>query len=238
MNNCALPNCYPASYDINEGFDDVPAPINNRNEVQNVDPKELARTYANYGLASSHSAQKSADAPRCGIPGKQDPRLFEEDQEAGPEENKFYSSWVNFSEKNLPGPALEPSLVLTQGTAFHNYPQTAPPLQRGDAKASAKALLQKCPDGYNDVKMGSACQSKDDFFFKDGYMNENFENAKPTPTTKRHSVAEEKDWKRRSFSEDGEKKHKHTLIPGIPNIYLYIGIGIFLILILIYYNFM
>jgi hypothetical protein len=185
-------------------------------EVQNVDPRELARTYANYGLASSHSAEKSADAPRCGIPGKQDPRLFEEDQEAGP--------------------TLEGSLVLTQGKAFQDYPQTAPPLQRGDAKASAKALLQKCPDGYKDVKMGSACQSKDDFFFKDGYMNENFENAKSTPTTKRHSVAEEKDWKRYSL----EEKPKHTLIPGISNIYLYIGIGIILILILIfiYYNFM
>lgn len=216
MNNCALPNCYPASYDINEGFDDVPAPINNMNEVQNVDPRELARTYANYGLASSHSAEKSADAPRCGIPGKQDYRLFEEDQEAGP--------------------ALEPSLVLTQGNAFQDYPQTAPPLQRGDAKASAKALLQKCPEGYNDVKMGSACQSKDDFFFKDGYMNENFENTKPTPTTKRHIRGEEKDWKSRSFAEGGEKERKHerTLIPGIPNIYLYIGIGVFFILILFF----
>jgi len=219
MNNCSLPNCYPASYDINEGFDDVPAPIDYMKEVQNVDPRELARTYANYGLASSHSAEKSADAPRCGIPAKQHPMLFEQDQEAGP--------------------TLEPSLVLTQGNAFQDYPQTAPPLQRGDAKESAKVLLQKCPDGYNDVKMGSACQSKDDFFFKDGYMNENFENTKSTPTTKRHSVAEEKNWKRRSHSEGEEKEHKHTLIPGIPNIYLYIGIGIVLILIFIfiYYNF-
>ena len=219
MNNCALPNCYPASYDINEGFDDVPAPINNMNEVQNVDPRELARTYANYGLASSHSAEKSANASRCDIPGKQDPRLFEEDLDAGP--------------------ALEPSLVLTQGKAFQDYPQTAPPLQRGDAKASAKALLQKCPEGYNDVKMGSACQSKDDFFFKDGYMNENFENTKSTPTTKRHSVSEEKDWKRRSFAEGGEneREHKHTLIPGIPNIYLYIGIILIFILFLIYRSF-
>ena len=213
MNNCALPNCYPVSYDINEGFNDVPAPIDYMKEVQNVDPRELARTYANYELASSYSAEKSANAPRCDIPGKQDPRLFEEDQDAGP--------------------ALEPSLVLTQGTAFHTYPQTAPPLQRGDAKASAKALLQKCPDGYKDVKMGSACQSKNDFFFKDGYMNENFENAKPTPTTKRHSVAEEKDWKLRIHPEEKEKKHENTLIPGIPNIYLYIGFGFGIILILI-----
>ena len=212
MNNCSLPNCYPASYDINEGFDDVPAPIDYMKEVQNVDPRELARTYANYGLASSHSAEKSADAPRCGIPAKQHPMLFEQDQDAGP--------------------ALEPSLVLTQGNAFQDYPQTAPPLQRGNARESANALLQKCPDGYKDVKMGSACQSKDDFFFKDGYMNENFENAKSTPTTKRHSIAEEKNWKRRSFSEDKEKEHR--LISGIPNIYLYIGIGIFLILILFF----
>ena len=217
MNNCALPNCYPASYDINEGFDDVPAPINNINEVQNVDPRELARTYANYGLASSHSAEKSANASRCDIPGKQDPRLFEEDLDAGP--------------------ALEPSLVLTQGKAFQDYPQTAPPLQRGDAKASAKVLLQKCPEGYNDVKMGSACQSKNDFFFKDGYMNENFENAKPTSTTKRHSVSEEKDWKRRSHSEEDEREHKHTLIPGIPDIYLYIGIILIFILFFIYRSF-
>jgi len=215
MNNCALPNCYPVSYDINEDFDDVPAPIDYIKEVQNVDPRELARKYANYGLASSHSAKKSADAPRCGIPAKQNPMLFEQDQDAGP--------------------ALEPSLVLTQGKAFQDYPQTAPPLQRGAAKESAKVLLQKCPDGYNDVKMGSACQSKDDFFFKDGYMNENFENAKSVPTTKRHSVAEEKDWKRHSGVKE---EKKHTLIPGIPNIYLYIGIIFILILIFIYYNFM
>lgn len=215
MNNCALPDCYPASYDINEDFDDVPAPIDNISfENHNTD---LRKKFTDYKLASSYSAEKSANAPRCDIPGQQDPRLFEQDQDAGP--------------------ALEPSLVLTQGNPFHNYPQTAPPLQRGDAKESAKVLLQKCPDGYNDVKMGSACQSKDDFFFKDRYMNENFENAKSTPTTKRHSFAEEKDWKRHSRSEE-EKKHKHTLIPGISNIYLYIGIGLILILIFIYYNFM
>ena len=88
--------------------------------------------------------------------------------------------------------------------------------------------------------MGSACQSKDDFFFKDGYMNENFENAKSTPTTKRHSQSEEKNWESRSFSESKEKENR--LISGISNIYLYIGIGLILILILIlifiYYNFM
>ena len=192
MNNCALPNCYPVSYDINEDFDDVPAPIDNIN-IKNYNT-DLRKKFTDYRLASSYSAEKSANAPRYGIPGKQDPRLFEQDLDAGP--------------------ALEPSLVLTQGTPFHNYPQTAPPLQRGDAKESAKALLQKCPDGYNDVKMGSACQSKDDFFFKDGYMNENFENAKPVPTTKRHSVAEEKNWKLYSHFED-VGQIKYLLFPFI-----------------------
>jgi len=213
MDNCALPNCYPASYDINEDFDDVPAPIENISfKNHNTDLKKI---FTDYRLASSYSAEKSANSPRCDIPGKQDPRLFEQDQDAGP--------------------ALEASLVLNQGNAFENYPQTAPPLQRGDAKESANALLQKCPDGYKDVKMGSACQSKDDFFFKDGYMNENFENSMPVITTKRHSYTEEKDWKTRGYSEDKDNKHK--LILGIPNMYLYIGISIILILIFIYYNF-
>ena len=197
MNNCSLPNCYPASYDINESFDDVPQLISNlqMNEV-NL-PKEIET----YRLAATLS---SDNASKCGLSSNEKSMLFKE--------NIDYSQTAQEIES------------LTNSFKFR-------PLQRGDAKESANALLHKCPNGYKDVKMGAACQSENDFFFKDGYMDENFENELNTPTTKRNLHHFVKDEGRYVFDEGryifNKGKHK------ISNTYLYIGSGIIILIIIL-----
>jgi hypothetical protein len=151
MDNCTLPNCYPASYDINEGFEDV---------FLNLEPQSyiLSDKNKDYKDASAFSAEKAAKAQSCRMLNNKNKNLIEQDSD----------NYDNVSGK-LEWENLEDN-------AIQSYPDTAPPLQRGNAKESADVLLKKCPLGYKDVKMGSACLSKDDFFFKDGYIDEGFEN--------------------------------------------------------------
>ena len=151
MNNCALPNCYPASYDINEGFEDVFLSLEPQSVIQSGKIQD-------YKDVLALSGEKAAKAQINRMSNNKNKNLIDQDSD----------NYNNVSGK-LEWENLE-------GNAIESYPDTAPPLQRGNAKESADVLLQKCPIGYKDVKMGSACLSKDDFFFKDGYIDENFEN--------------------------------------------------------------